>query len=263
MDNEKVVRLVYLLGSDSTGEFDAPPGVTNTLDDAIPRLQLAGRIIQSLTAELIAEKGFPRKTFRLLRGADRLPIVDTPVSSLSVAQLRKLGEMELWSHFSDLLQNLPNRDNIIDVAIIADSHYDPDIQSLTPLAHTALGGFPLALYGSASIHSWPTKVGLIESRFSDQTLTEPFLFAEIGRSNQYWANVTTSMGAVMHELGHAFGLPHPDPSEPPNIMNRGFDYLNRMIVTFEPGHGAIDPDVDVMPRWCDSNVAILQNSPWL
>jgi hypothetical protein len=91
MNNEKLVRLVYLLGSDSAGEFDAPPGVTNTLDDAIPRLQMAGRIIQSLTAELIAEKGLPRQTFQLLKGVDELPIVDTPISSLSINELRSMG----------------------------------------------------------------------------------------------------------------------------------------------------------------------------
>ena len=271
VDNGKVVRLVYLLGSDSTGEFDAPAGVPNTLDDAIPRLQLAGRMMQSLMAELIAEKGASRQTFSLLRQPDLTPVVDTVISPLTVSELRSMDGIPLWFHFKELMQDLPDRNNIIDLAIIADTHFDPAINPNVPLAHTALALFPLALFGSGSIHSWPATVDSIEARFTDPRMTEPFLFPEFGRCNDcagetsrpYWSNATTSLGAAFHELGHTFGLGHPQPEEIPNIMNRGFDYLNRAFITFEPGHGAIDPETDIMPRWSDSSLAILQSSPWI
>lgn len=271
IDNGKAIRLVYLLGSDSSGEFDAPPGVPNTLDDAILRLRLAGRMMQSLTAELIVEKGSPRQTFSLLRRADLVPVVDTVISPLTVSELRSMDGNPLWFHFKELMQDLPDRNNVIDLAIIADTHFDPAINPRVPLAHTALGGFPLALYGSGSIHSWPTTVDSIEARFTDPRPTEPFLFPEFGRCNDcvgetpnpYWSNATTSLGAALHELGHPFGLGHPEPEEIPNIMNRGFDYLNRAFVTFEPGHGVIDPETDIIPRWSDDSLAILQNSPWI
>jgi len=260
--NDKTIRLVYLLGSDSAGNFDAPPGVSNALVDAIPRIQLAGRMIQSLTAELFADKGLPRQTFRLLTGADKAPIVETQISPLSVNELRSMDGLQLWFHFVGLMRDIPNRENIIDFAIIADTHFDPSINPTIPLAHTALGAFPLALFGGGSIHSWPTTVDKIESRYTDSRPTEPFLFPEFGRSNQYWSNATTSVGAAMHELGHTFGLGHPDPGDAANLMNRGFDYLNRAIVTFEPGLGAIDPASDLMPRWDDSSIAILRDNPW-
>ena len=260
--NDKTIRLVYLLGSDSAGNFDAPPGVPNALVDAIPRIRLAGRMIQSLAAELIADKGLPRQTFRLLTGADQAPIVETQVSPLSVDELRSMDGLQLWFHFVHLMGDIPDRENIIDLAIIADTHFDPSINPTVPLAHTALGAFPLALYGGGSIHSWPTAVDEIESRYTDSRSTEPFLFPEFGRSKQYWSNATTSVGAAMHELGHTFGLAHPEPGDPANLMNRGFDYLNRAIVTFEPEVGAIDPASDLMPRWDDSSITILQDNPW-
>ena len=260
--NDKTIRLVYLLGSDSAGNFDAPPGVPNALVDAIPRIRLAGRMMQSLAAEMIADKGLLRQTFRLLTAADQVPIVETQISPLSVNELRSMDGLQLWFHFVDLMRDIPDRENTIDLAIIADTHFDPSIDPTVPLAHTALGARPLALFGGGSIHSWPAAVDEIESRYTDSRPTEPFLFPEFGRSNQYWSNATTSVGAAMHELGHTFGLPHPDPGDPANFMNRGFDYLNRTIVTFEPGLGAIDPASDLMPRWDDSSIAILQDNPW-
>lgn len=39
------------------------------------------------------------------------------------------------------------------------------------------------------------------------------------------------MGAIIHELGHGFGLPHV--TDPESIMARGFDHFNRVFISIE------------------------------
>jgi len=258
--NEKLVRLVYVLGSDSAGNFDAPIGAPNGLSNAVSRLQLAGRMLQSITAELLYEKGLPRQTFNLLHDENYNPVVDTPRSPLSINQLRSMDSFSLWSHYYSLFSSLPNRENIIDVTIIADTHFD--VATGQVLAHAALGGGRLALFGSGTFYSLPDSLDEIESHFLDASPIESYLFPEVGRARQYWAAYTTTIGAILHELGHCFGLPHPTNPTPGDIMARGFDYLNRMVVTYEPGFGNINPAVDIMPRWTDDDAIALQSNPW-
>lgn len=85
---------------------------------------------------------------------------------------------------------------------------------------------------------------------------------EYGRAYAYWATYTTSLGAILHDGGHCFGLQHPAQPGPGEIMWRSVDFLNRLAVTYENGYGPVDPTVDNMPRWTDQDVTILQSNPW-
>lgn len=259
----KKVRMVYVLGSNSPGVFDAPAGTPNAIPNAVGRLKVAARMLQSMTAELLYEKGLPRKTFGLLTDAYGEPVVDVVTVPLSVAQLRAMDGLDLWYSFYDTLSDLPDREDVIDIAIIADTHYDAT--SGAPLAHTALGGGRLALFGGGTLYSWPESLNQIEIRFKDPTPIPPDLFPEYARANAYWATYTTSLGAVLHELGHCLGLDHPASPSPGDIMHRGFDYLNRLAVTYEPAFGEIDPasPQTIMPTWTQADVATLQDNPWI
>jgi hypothetical protein len=258
--NGKYVRLVYPLGADSSGVFDAPYNQPNDIENAKKRIALTGRILQSLTAELLVEAGGDRQTFRLLEN-DAGIIVDTPRTNLTISELWQMDGLALWNHYYSLFSSLPNRSNIKDVAIMADTHYDAVTGQL--YAHTALGGGRLALFGGGTLYSYPEKTDEIESHFTNMTTVEPYLFPEYGRRNQYWATLTTSMGAILHEVGHTFNLPHPDNPEPGDIMWRGFDYLNRAIVTHEPYFGNINPATATMPRWTEQDAVTLSAHPWL
>lgn len=259
------VRMVYVLGSDSTGVFDAPAGMQHSIPNAVKRMQLAARMLQSMTAELLYEKGLPRSTFQLLIDTAGEPVVEVETVALTVAQLRAMDGMDIWYSFYEAFSDYPDRDKVIDIAIIADTHYDPD--SGTPLAHTALGGGRLGLFGSGTLYTWPETIGEIESRFTDTSPIPPQLFPEYARADAFWATYTTSLGAVLHEFGHCLGLAHPLDPNPGDIMYRGFDYLNRLAVTYEPGFGDIDPTgadrPTIMPAWTEADVEILQSNLWM
>jgi hypothetical protein len=259
-NNSRMVRLAYPMGSDSSGSFDAPLGTDNHLDAALPRIKLAGRILQSMAAELLYEKGAPRRTFQLVTDTEGDPIVATPHVSYSVNQLRAMSGNDLWYYFYDQFGGVPNRNNLIDMAVMADTHFDPTTGTLQE--HTALGGGRLGLFGDSTIYSFPETVNEVESHFTDSTQVETYLNPELGRAKEYWAAYTTSLGAMLHEMGHCFGLPHPDQPTPGDIMWRGFDYLNRLATTYEVDLGPIDPSVVTMPKWTDSDVVTLQANPW-
>ena len=42
----KVVKLVYLVPADGEGEFQAPDGMGNSVDEAVPRIALAAELVQ-------------------------------------------------------------------------------------------------------------------------------------------------------------------------------------------------------------------------
>ncbi len=58
-------------------------------------------------------------------------------------------------------------------------------------------------------------------------------------SGTYWANYTTALGTMLHELGHCFDLDHTREG----IMRRGGDDLN-LLLAFPPV-GAKTPQVGV------------------
>jgi len=124
----------------------------------------------------------------------------------------------------------------------------------------------LALFGSATLYAWPDTYSEIEQHFTDTTLIPQEVFPEYGRAREFWATYTTSLGAVLHEFGHCIGLDHPQNPSAGDIMQRGFDYINRLAVTYEPWLGNINPNDSVsppvMPDWTDADTLKIQSNSW-
>ena len=53
-----------------------------------------------------------------------------------------------------------------------------------------------------------------------------------GLRGTVWASAATGVGAMLHEMGHTFGLPHSTDGR--SAMSRGFDLFNRRFVAYEP-----------------------------
>jgi hypothetical protein len=69
---------------------------------------------------------------------------------------------------------------------------------------------------------------------SDNRVIDPKIeLDDSGLRYRAWANASTTIGAMMHELGHTFGLPHTVDNR--CIMSRGFDQFGAAMIGFEPG----------------------------
>ena len=115
--------------------------------------------------------------------------------------------------------------------IAAYTRFDPVQKKV--FAHTALGGGDLGLFGGGSLFTWPSSLQDTFRVFGDETEIDATQVHEdsAGRKT-VWATASTTIGATLHEMGHAFGLPHC--SDGLCIMTRGFDRLNRVFTLVEP-----------------------------
>ena len=246
------VRAVYVVPADDpVGGFQAPPHERCDIDSAVHRLALAMRLLQSALAELMHRHGLGRYTFCLEEPAQAracpseggyeevLVAYGVPVHvhrfKHSQAALQALSGDELYDRVGHALRSAPDRESRIDVALMSFTRKDAHTGKL--YGHTALGGGRLALFGSGSMFSWPENLEQVPRRFTDRTAVDGrrFLDDSAGRG-EYWALASTSMGAVLHELGHCLSLPHPHNGG--GVMARGFDYLYRLFVVAEPQPGA-------------------------
>ena len=151
----------------------------------------------------------------------------------SMESLHKLDGNQLYGIIAGAIgRKLPHR-KAKNLAIMGFSRFDP--KTRRNLAHTALGGGSLALFGGSNIYTWPCRLTGAQAAFMDATRidTKNYCSDSVGR-HTFRANSSTCIGASLHELGHTFGLPHS--SSWRDIMTRGHDYFNRAFTLVEPPH---------------------------
>lgn len=224
------VRLVYLLASDSDGAFQTPDPLPQEdgVEEGTRRLHTAGLMIQAATAEMLHNQGFGRRTFALASEVETHRL-----TQLNTAQVLKLGELDLFNRIHSELSDIPNRSDIIDLVVMSFTCKKDG----TLYAHTALGGGQLALFGGASVFTWPSSVNDISRALRDTRPidSDQFFDDSGGRADSLGrrAITSTTIGALLHEMGHCFSLPHPCANAESNgggIMSRGFDDINRLFV---------------------------------
>ncbi|XP_014209358.1 putative zinc metalloproteinase YIL108W [Copidosoma floridanum] len=203
-------------------------------ESAATRIGLGARLLQSLTAEKIHEAGHGRKTFQLERDLDG-PECLVMHSVLHVDRARAMSQRELWELIGRELMTGPlaSKDRKY-LAFLSCTRYrgapNPRTHEDTlarTQGHAALGGGGLALFGSACLHTWPTCMAQVLARFLDTTAIDTEqLMDDSNYRGTHGGCLATTLGSVLHELGHTFDLGHTRDG----IMGRGFDYVDRVFV---------------------------------
>lgn len=239
------VRLIYGLTKNGDGSFQVSSKVSGsnqgTRVQGEKRLAMAGLLIQTATAELLYRQGLERKTFVFdQQHASLLPPVTTFRFSFTDEEAFGLRDGALWSTIHEQLAAssglLPDREDTIDLVVMSFTRYDS--RSKVVKAHTALGGGRLALFGGGCLYSWPETLAQVVERFLDDRPCDASLFDDSGGRGKMWSVTSTTIGALLHELGHCLSLPHPTGKlswKGGGIMARGFDHFNRLFVGVESG----------------------------
>jgi len=230
VENEYDVKLVYIVPNHAEPNFQGPEECDCSLDSAKQRIYLAGELLQSIMAETLWEEGLGRKTF----------ILDTKVhvlnSKLSTEECWSLGKEELWEYFArEIMQSSFKHKKSKYLAFLSCTRYQnpekikPDsfseVASMTK-GYVALGGGGLALFGSGSLWTWPTHLSKVQTRLlnEEKINTDEFMDDSAYRGT-VGAMFATTLGSVLHELGHCFDLGHSSSG----IMARGFDDLDQYL----------------------------------
>ncbi len=230
-ESDHVVRVFYWTDSTRATAFQSPD--PNDRQDWRGKLDTAMKLLQCFTAERMNNIDLGRRTFNLeFDDAGRVK-VHLLRGAATAREYRKMTGLELYAAAgTELRVQYPSR-TAKNLVVAAFTRFDA--KAGRALAHTALGGGDLALFGGGNLFTWPDCLAGAQAAFMDASRVDRAkFFSDSAGRDTYWACASTTMGAALHELGHVFGLVHS--VDPQDIMTRGYDRLNRFFTLVEPPH---------------------------
>jgi len=255
-DSDQVVRVFYWTDSTGATAYQSPD--PNDSQNWRGKLDTLMKLLQCFTAERINDIGQGRRTFNLeFDDAGRVK-VHLLRGGATGREYRKMTGLELYAAAKAQLRVQHPSRTAKDLVIAAFTRFDANTGRA--LAHTALGGGDLALFGGGSLFAWPGNLAEAQAVFMNASpVDDGKSFSDSAGRDTYWACASTTMGAVLHELGHVFGLVHS--VDPQDIMTRGYDRLNRFFTLVEPPHSrrksAYAFKSDEIARWSPVSGAAL------
>jgi hypothetical protein len=256
------VMAVWVRASDEpeTSYFLNPAGEAPKVNE---KFDVALKTIQSFYAEAMNDAGYGRKTFSLeLDKNGKVPVHVLTVPKTG-AEMRAMDNNESWGYIYGLLSKQFPESSTHWCAMLGFSAYDPATRKAA--GHYALGGGSLGAFGSGTMPYWPTSLRDVQRVLLDTKILDPnATFDDSNSRRTIWANVSTAWGAMAHEMGHTFGLPHSN--DPFSVMSRGFDYLSRTFVVEEAPQARNDAWRPINPdehsRWDKFSAAKLNWNPY-
>ncbi|VDM33032.1 unnamed protein product [Hydatigera taeniaeformis] len=245
-DTRPYVRCIYIVFKGHDGSFQAPPNISSDSGSACRRLGLAVRLLQTLTAETIfAETGCRLAVWCIH-------------SEMNFQEAQSLSAFRLWECLARELDTIfwEDRDRAKWLAVVSCTEYE-SMTGSKPIPHSheeviamtkgycALGTGGLALIGSGTLYTWPESAEDIGTCLSNTSkVNRREYLDDSGYRGTYWANYTTALGTMLHELGHCFDLDH----NFEGIMRRGGDDLNLVLAFPPPGSSSRPEKVNLVNK---------------
>ncbi|RYX80992.1 hypothetical protein EON83_26035 [bacterium] len=230
MTTPYIVRMIYVTDAAGNTKYSTPKA--NDPQDYKAKLNIVAKLMQTATAESLNAAGLGRRTFRLETDANGDVIVHTVNSGHPASYYHAFSDDQvLYREVNNMLVPQFPTTEAKNVVLMGFSEYDA--VKRRGLSHTALGGGGQGLFGSLDMFSWPSTLQQVQPIFNDNTPVDPTVtFDDSGNRGRMWGLSATTIGATLHELGHALGLPHSTFRY--SVMSRGFDQINRMFSLTEP-----------------------------
>ncbi|WP_236696361.1 metallopeptidase [Rhodopirellula islandica] len=228
--NPHYVRLIWM--TDQSGETDFATPDDSVTQDYENRLRTAALLMQTFTAERMKDLGYGPRTFALEHDENGQVIVHTWKGDEDKQDYYAQADNNRWWPRVRRWINEEHPDPMAkNVVLAAYTRKDPRTGKM--LGHTALGGANLGLFGSASVFCWPRDIQSAMDVFQDDTAVDAtHVHDDSAFRGTIWALASTTIGATLHETGHAMGLPHC--TDNMGIMTRGFDHFHRVFTFTDP-----------------------------
>jgi hypothetical protein len=227
------------------------------------KFDVALKLIQSFYAEAMHDAGYARKTFSLELDGQSKVVVHYVTLPKAGQELRAMENGASWSYiYGELAKQFPEATSHW-CTLLGFTRYDAAARKA--VGHYALGGGSLGAFGSAGMVYWPATLADAQRVFSDATVVDEGKTLDDSNGRRtVWANAATTFGAMAHEMGHTFGLPHT--RDPFSVMSRGFDFFNRTFTVDEPPSARAVGPTEVKPgeysRWDAFEAARLNWNPY-
>ena len=173
------------------------------------------------------------------------PIVHIHETSLTREETYSLSQDQLWETIGrELLTSSIGDKKVKYLAFLSSTRYQ-NPRRIKPLSHSvtlqmtkghiALGGGGLALFGTGCLWAWPSSLASVQARLCDPSPLDPAVsMDDSGYRGTVGGCVATSLGSVLHELGHTWDLGHTHHG----IMARGFDDLDSLLTLISERGGS-------------------------
>ncbi len=267
------VRLVWFCPSDTPLEQESVPSLPTHVTDGLETkyhvspqtLQTCATIWQTAIAETLYLSGYGRRSYTLETDSTGEVSVRHQRGKLTFAEYCSLSTEERFRRIYDEVIHGSSASDFacFFVVFYANSSQYEDKRSFDAM-RIALGTDRLALIDSVTLSFCPPSIGDLMDYLSDDSAIPTCLSEDSAFRNVSWALSSSSLGAGVHELGHAFGLNHS--SAPYDFMSRGFDYFNRIFSVWEPKSAIASPKYcndNESAGWSEESSTVLLRSYWI
>lgn len=228
------VQPLYIIVKNSHGKFQTTSDDDrNEIDDAVRRINLALELSQCVFSSKFHENDLDERAFvlqpcRVFR------------SDLPEEEVKLLNQWELYDAIAGELFEKEGSEWVNRRKFVAflsctrfeglkdDVEYSYENIKARTFANPALGGGFLCLLGSGCFYTWPDYISEVSEAFRNNTPVD--LKQVLDDSNYrrtYGGCFATSLGTLIHELGHCFDLAHTENG----LMGNDFDYINRFFLS--------------------------------
>ena len=263
--NPYFIRLIYFV--DSSGET----GIKTPSDwksaepqDYASKLRIAGMLWQTATAESFNASRLGRRTFSLEFDSNDNVVVWIQRGQKTADEYLALSEQERFQQiYQEIISGNAGSVFARYFVIVSLSNTGSDHGGLCE--RVALGGGRIGMLDASTFFSWPQTIESVAGFLTDPSPIPEVYLHDSAYRNARWALTSSSLGAGLHELGHALELDHVD--DPNDFMSRGFDKFNRIFTVYEPGESPSQKNAEFSQndcaRWGRITTAKLLHSPWI
>ncbi|XP_065280293.1 uncharacterized protein [Dermacentor albipictus] len=263
----KYIRLIYITCHDAPqqGYFQGPEEEDCSIKSACNRISLGMQILQTAMAETLAAAGMGHKSF-CLEGTE--PVVHVFKSKLRYSEARVMTKEDIWSHIATELMNseLRDGDRCKFVAFLSWTRYRSDtVEARTHSevmsrvsGHVMIGAGGLALCGTGCLYTWAQNVEELSWRLYDTRKVDSLHFMDDSNyRGTLSACYSSSLGGVLHELGHTFGLGHTRDG----IMGHGFHDICHIYTVSIDKAETVGDNISAPPVQSSASGDVHENPP--